>query len=94
MPRLCVNSDFKKANDVDKDFLIAVTDIYIALAIMNHFGMNIYTDGPIKNQPTEDDMSSEDNTREWIYNEVASILNNLNLFNIQFDEVDILGGLY
>ena len=94
LSRSCVNSDVKKAYDADKDFIIAVTDIYKALAIMNHFGMNVYTDGPIKNQPTDDDMASEDNKRKWIYNEMKSILNNLNLFNVQFDEVDVLGGLH
>ena len=67
-----INSDIKKAYDADKNFMMAVTDIHIALAIMTYFGMNVYTDGPIKNQPTDDDTSSADNKRKLSSNEMKS----------------------
>ena len=92
LSRSSVNADVSKAYDADKDFLMAVTDIYLAEAVMEHFGLDSYTSKPSKNVLPEG-LTSEAKCK-WLLNEIKSMLTSLQLFDINHDEDDVICKLF
>jgi hypothetical protein len=90
LSRKSVNEDVKKAYDADKEFIIAVNDIYSVVSIMQHFGMSAYTDQPTKNMCPCD--CSEQDEYEWFVKEMRSIVNTICL-NTDYlnDSTDVQG---
>jgi hypothetical protein len=89
--RESVNCDVKKAYDADKEFLVAVTDVYVAAAVMHHFGLQEYTDAPTKNIPSSEDLGSINRMGQWFITEIESVIRNMNLFNVVLDDNEVMG---
>ena len=71
MCRLSVNADVKKAFDADKEFVLAVKDVYCAAAVMQHFGMEKFSDMPSKNICPD---QLDENV--WFKQQLSTIVNN------------------
>ena len=71
---------------------MAVTDIYLAEVVMEHFGLDSNTSKPSKNV-LPDGLTSEAKCK-WLLNEIKSMLTSLQLFDINQDEDDVICKLF
>lgn len=75
LSRASVNGDVKKHYDAHKEFICDVTDIYSALAVMNHFGMTSVHGQPSRCIP--DPEWSESQRYNWFMSEISSLAGSL-----------------